>query len=316
MSDIDINSDDYWTREFNVTTADLIRIADYIGRTEKADDLGSLVKRVVRGRLRYGRDNSAVIATTATTTASTSVKLWDPVGTWQIGDHAIVLILRKPRVYEALIGEVKIVAQDRVVFHLPSENRSIAFARAEPGSELGRKWHAKVREVAAQKREAQDEAERLDLIVLEYGSHIAEQLLTALRKDERFMLLSGRWFLRELAELPSDEQMAALAWSLLAAPEPQSTEALFDQMVETAAVGDAGLFGLYLALQQRPEVFGNTEPGKRPLWKIVGPPPGSFVPQHAAYDPESYEILCMPGETTQAEVVARLWETELLTAVV
>jgi hypothetical protein len=44
-------------------------------------------------------------------------------------------------------------------------------------------------------------------------------------------------------------------------------------------------------------------------------PPGTCTPQHAAYDPESYEVLCVPDEPISPAVVEQLWETDLLRAV-
>jgi hypothetical protein len=78
--------------------------------------------------------------------------------------------------------------------------------------------------------------------------------------------------------------------------------------------GDPGLFGLYLAMRDS-DLFENADPGQRPRWVLVGPPPGSCTVQHAAYDPETYEIICLPEELISPEVVEQLWGAQLLPAV-
>jgi len=50
-------SDRYWIEEFQITQADLDRIAAHIRDTGQAHDLTALARRVVRGRLRYGPVN-------------------------------------------------------------------------------------------------------------------------------------------------------------------------------------------------------------------------------------------------------------------
>ena len=318
----DALSDSYWIQEFAVTEADLDGIAAYIDSTSQAHHLSTLAKWVVDDVLLHGREHRQPLERLFDTIAS--VTLWDPAGDWQVGNHVIVLRKVNDRIV-AYVGEVQEVELTRstVSIFIPEENivKDYALLPANDPTRLSivesvKRVVNRKRQLVTIQRVDEAQAESIEVIMLEHGERIVGLLLQALRQDKRFVLLNGRWFLRDLATLPVEEQMVQLAWWLLGAKEPQSTEALFGQIAERMAEGDVGLFGLYLELQQRPELFGNTEPGKRPLWKVVGPPPGSFVPQHAAYDPESYEILCVPGETAGAEVVAWLWKTDLLTAVV
>jgi hypothetical protein len=311
---VDVYSDAYWTTEFAITQADLDRLAGFITAQNQAQNLGTLIKRVVRGRLRHGHDRETAVSFSVNAPTAI-VRLWDPAGEWQAGDHAIVARPIKRHVYEVFIGEVTAVTADRVDFFLPEENKLARYERAEQGSEKARKWRAKVREVVAQKRAAEGEAEWIDLIILEFGERIAGLLLQALHADARFVRLDGRYFLHAPSVQPAEPELHRLAWSLLAAPEPLPTDELLARLPAPPA-GDAGLFGLYLALRAHPHWFQNTQPGKRPLWTLAGPPPGAFTPQRAAYDPDSYEILCIPGQTSMPDAVARLWEVGLLTAVI
>jgi hypothetical protein len=170
--------------------------------------------------------------------------------------------------------------------------------------------------VIAQKRGAADLDEQVDGILLTHSNFIGSQLLEALLADERFVRLAGRWFLRELTVPATDDQLSSLAWAMVPLEKPQSTTDLVPFVEPPLTEGDPGLFGLYLAIREHAELFENADPGKRPRWVLVGPPPGSCTAQHAAYDPETYEVICFPDQPISPETVERLWDLELLKAVV
>lgn len=309
----DVLSDAYWTDEFEVTEADLDRIAKHIEESGAAQDLTTLAKRVIRGRVRYGAETSAPAR--QTWSEDPSVRLWDPAGEWEVGDHIVFAALVSRGTYQPLVGEITEVEPEFVRVDLDRRERAGKLWRSEPGSEKAKDWHRKVREVVESKRRSADEAEQAEGILLQHAERVASHLLEALRADERFVRLAGRWFLGSLAEPPTGEQITALAWAMLEQEEPQPTEELRRLVEPPLPEGDAHLFGLYLALRDRPEVFRNADPGQRPRWELAGPPPGSCMPRRAAYDPDTYEVLCVPGEQVPPEVVARLWELDLLRAV-
>ena len=80
--------------------------------------------------------------------------------------------------------------------------------------------------------------------------------------------------------------------------------------------GAAGVFGLDLAMQAHPDLFTNIDPGAGPRWVLAGPPPGSYTARQGAYDPESYQLLCQPGDLLSDEIVHRLWVLGLLNVIV
>lgn len=167
----------------------------------------------------------------------------------------------------------------------------------------------------AARRDTKDVETQVEYVILEHGERVVSQLLDALRADERFVCLAGHWFLRELAVSPTEEQLTTLAWAMVSLEEPQSTAELVPRVEPPLAESDPGLFGLYLAMRDRPDLFENADPGQRPRWVLAGQPPGSCIPQYAAYDPETYEILCLPGKSAPPETVKRLWNLGLLKAV-
>jgi len=310
----DVYDNTYWADKFGVTTADLDRIATHIRETGQARDLTALARRVVRGRLRHGPETSAPAQ--PTWAKDRSVRLWDPAGEWKVGDHVIVARLVRKGVYEPFVGEIVVVEPRQVRLQLDGVKEQAIYLRAAPGSGRARQWHAKVRKVVAEKRRASTLEEQVEAILLTHGERVISQLLDALRADSRFLRLAGRWFLRELAVCPTEEQLTTLAWAMVCQEEPQPTEALVSLVQPPPAEGDPGLFGLYLAMRECTDLFENVDPGKRPRWALASPPPGSFTPRYAAYDPETYEVLCVPGEPAPPEMVSRLWDLGLLKAVV
>lgn len=310
----DVFSDEYWQNEFAVTQADMDRLATFITEAGRAQDLTVLVKRVIRGRLRHGSVAEEIL-TVESSPAGPSVRLWDPAAAWTQGDLAIFPQQNSlTRQWSALIGEITSVKETEVSIFLPSTQKRTGFILAESGSVKAQNWHKKVQEIVAEKRLAQQAEEQGELILLTYGERVASQLLEHLREDERFVRLSGRWFLRDLAQGLTPEQIEQVAWHLLvAAASPTTTD-----LLTTLALSqnDPVLFGLYLALRDHPNLFQMLNPGPEPAWQLVGPPPGSFTPRFPAYDPVSYTILCRPGIQADAPVVSKLWETGLLQAVI
>lgn len=314
---VDIYSDSYWQSKFTITEADLNRLENYIRETGKAYDLTALARRIIRGRLRYGREISPAALGVQTALTDHSVRLWDPAGEWQIGNHVVIWTWSfARRVEEVKIGEIVEQNPQYVFIQVDDiKNQKRQFERAAPGSQEAIKWRQKVENVVARLREARDIEEWIELISLKHGNQVASQLLNALQSNKRFVRLSGRWFLRSLAEMPTEIQLSKLAWLMLELEEPQPTEALLPKTLLPMAPGDPGLFGLYLALQSHPQLFANADPDQRPRWKLVGPPPGPIAAKYAAYDPADYHVLCEPGETVSERTAQRLWDLNLFSTI-
>jgi hypothetical protein len=82
------------------------------------------------------------------------------------------------------------------------------------------RWRQFVEDLVEARRGSRDLETQTGYVLLEHGERVVSQLLDALRADERFVRLAGRWFLRELAVPPTGEQLAALAWAMVALEEP------------------------------------------------------------------------------------------------
>jgi hypothetical protein len=208
------------------------------------------------------------------------------------------------------------IEADKVTVQIDALGKSRSYyTRAKYSPDDPQKWHRFVEDLVEARRGTRDVKTQVEYVVLEHGERVISQLLDVLLGDSRFVRLAGRWFLRELAIPPTEEQMAALAWAMVGLEAPQPTADLVPLVQPPLAEGDPGLFGLYVATRERPELFENADPDQRPRWVLAGPPPGPCTPRCAAYDPETYEVLCLPGEPAPPEAISRLWDLKLLRAV-
>lgn len=311
-------SDQYWEEEFAITKADLDRVAKFITQEQTAQDLAVLAHRVVYGRLQFGADPTPSVQTAIVD--GESVRLWDAEKAWKVGNRVIVPVEVKRDgkwIHGAFVGTIIKIGADKVQIRVEALDRVIHYnTKPDPKKDHSyERWRTTLQKIITSLAESSDLESQADAILLKH-EHVTSLLLSALQDDKRFAELMSRWFLRELAILTELEQLATLAWAMAPLDAPQLTAELVPLIEPPLTTGDSGLFGLYLALQQHPELFENADSGLRPRWRLAGPPPGSRTARHAAYDPKTYEVLCIPGELIAPAAVRRLWELELLRVVV
>ena len=313
-----VNTDAYWANEFAITAADLDRIAAHIGETREAHDLTLLTERVIRGRLVYGPESGSHPALEAQAGLG-DVRLWDFEASWRPGDHAIVAVNEEGPGRGRLrpyIGEViDVVEHIRVVVQIDALGECRKLTIDPKHRHSFEQWRRNLESMVQDWRSSQQVDETAKYVLVQHGERVASQLLDALRADARFVRLAGRWFLRELAAPPSEDQLSGLAWAMIALEESKPTADLVPLVEPPVVKGDRGLFGLYLAMRDHPDLFENADPGQRPRWRLCGPPSGTCTPRNAAFDPETFEVLCLPGEPASSGAVQRLWELDLLRAV-
>jgi hypothetical protein len=179
------------------------------------------------------------------------------------------------------------------------------------------RWRRSIEDFVAVLEDRTDEASCVDYIFWLHGERIVPLLRDALRNDTRLVSLETRWFLTKLATRPSEDQLLTLAHAMLRDPIETATYSdLLALLPSAAAEGDAGRFGLALAMGERPDLFSNVEVGGRTRWALPGPPPGDYTARLGAYDPDTYAVLCEPGDRLSPEVAQRLWDLDLLSTVV
>ena len=89
-------------------------------------------------------------------------------------------------------------------------------------------------------------------------------------------------------------------------------------VVKEAGSGDTTLWrmALHIALHGSPERFENIGTPARPQWKARLPEVEQAEVTHYAYDPQTHEILCRPGQRLSQKKAQRLQELNLYAHVV
>lgn len=301
---------------FCICGRDLSRIAGRIRVTRRAEDLTTLARRFIEDRLESGPPRDAAIAHPVT--EGDRVRLWDPADAWHAGDRGLFAVPapgEASRSYSPCVGEVMQVRGKGVVVRLDGEPGTRIYGAAPAlGDALGVvEWRQSIEDLVRDLLGRTDRRSRVDLVFWCYGETIVATLLTALRNDHRFVSLEGRWYLRSAATVPSVVQLDGLAHAMLSsADRPMAVSELLRWVPPPVPAGDGGLFGLALGLHQRPDVFANVDSDTRSRWVLAGPPPGAYIARYAAYDPESFALLCEPGESLDEAVVQRLWSLDFL----
>lgn len=304
---------------FLVYREDLNRLARWLQLRASAQDLTTLLRRFVRGRLRYGPVQRGTLVTD--TVREGLVRFWDPSKAWQVGDLAIFpepVMRDRVRAFTPAIGEVIRMQGNGAMVRIDGRPSPQVFgtASSQQGGSALRHWRRSVEDLVRALPDRSDELSSIDYTLYRFGEAAAANLLSALRQDIRFVTLEGQWFLRSLVVSPSPAQLDGLAYAMLLADRPMTVAELLPLVPPPATSGAAGRFGLSLCLQERPDLFYNVDDGARPRWALSGVPPGDYVARFAAYDPETGDVLCEPGDGLDAATVQRLWALGLLRAVV
>jgi hypothetical protein len=302
---------------FRVTRIDLDRMAHRFEQTGLSCTLTELGRYVVAERLQDGYQEGCSIPVAAS--PGERVRIWDPRSVWQAGDVVITagLALRDGlQVSRPVIGEVIRILGNSATLRVDGSGTPCIYglmASDRHDATLDR-WRSATEDAVAALRDRSDEESRIDHLLWARGERIWGELLDALREDARFIALRGQWFLRSLAVIPSRQELEVLARVLLRSSEgPWSPT---DLAPWHSGCGASSLFGLDLAMHAHPDLFTNIDPGAGPRWILAGPPPGPYTARQAAYDPESYQLLCEPGDLLPEEVVHRLWALDLLDVIV
>lgn len=309
---------------YAVCRTDLDRLHRWIERQGAGQWLTVLARRFTRGRLRYGPVMNETLLVASHQPAK--VELWDPAKAWSAGQAAVFAVPQAAPESTAVrpwFGEILRTLGQGVLVRIDGQPRPQVYGTAatRSGSEALTQWRQTIEAQVAAIGEDAGEAARVDYALWTQGPRIFGALLAALRDDARFVQMDGRWFIRALAIQPSQPQLLALARRmLLDTRHPQTVDDLLHLLPAPVVDGEAGRLGLSLALSERPDLFANVAEGPRARWVLchppLGDPEGDYVARLAAYDPETWEVLCEPGDTLPWETVERLWALDLLRTVV
>jgi hypothetical protein len=315
-------TDEYWSSEFDITQDDLTRVAERLERDGSPQDLKSIALRIVRGRIEHGQDYSPAVFIKIT--GKQLVRLWDPAGQWQIGDTVLVATFRKNSPFrEAFLGEIVIESyqkegeKDKTArIKIPELDEEKDFILRPAGSKEAIKWHEAVREVVKSKLRSSSINQQAEGIILKHGERILSRLAETLQLDSRFTMLEGKWYVTEKLPRIGGEDLQTVHRALVQNPSITEKEILSVVRPDTQTDKTLLRMAVHTALEQMPERFENTGTPARPQWKARLPEPGQAEVTHYAYDPETYLILCRPGQRLNQKNAQRLQELNLYSRVV
>jgi hypothetical protein len=179
--------------------------------------------------------------------------------------------------------------------------------RMEQGDELG---------PAALSEPTGNINQRAEGILLKHGELILSRLVEALQFDSRFTVLEGKWFI--INKLPRIERDALQTVYRILLQNPSSSQDEILALVKEDRSTDQILLrmALHTALRRSPERFENMGTSTRPQWKARLPDVEQAEVTHYAYDPQTYEILCRPGQRLSQKKAGRLQGLNLYAHVV
>lgn len=298
----DIYSDEYWLNEFTITTADLNRFQEKILRDNTPTDTTSLVNQLIKGRLEYGHEVSPSVL--KTWTGKDSVRIWDPLEKWSVGDRIIVPKEVKNGYYQCFIGEIirVIETKSQIEVWLDGQETLAIYRYGNPAA-VG------VSEFTRQLVEKK--YGEVDYIVVRFGNRIVSALLHALEADKRFIRLEGKWFLKHQLPVIATSKLQSAHQTLLGRDSFVLDDIL--PMAQVDGVQNETLLkmGVQVALQGLPERFENIGTTARPLWRALPPSPEKAKVKYHAYDPKTYEVLCLPGQSVELQKAKRLMDLKL-----
>ena len=308
----EIYDDKYWENEFDITKNDLDRIAKRIKKKQTGYTLTNLVNRIVRGRLKHGRDTGPVAL--PDWVKEQEVRSWDEIDSWQVGERVLVARSSERRSIKPYFGIIREATPTLFHVWLEELDMVVRYNRVEKGSRDGQIYYENVlRAIWQREKKSQKQGKRtniedhVEVILLSHGSRIASRLLNALDSDSRFVMYFDQWFLRELL-IPIDQsKIEQIHRRMSIDNRPYTIEEVLTITPLNLPDGDIGLFSIYQTLCENQELFKFEDEE----WRAVKPPP---IPWQQAkglnyvYDPETFRIIVQPDQQITKSVAERLWE--------
>lgn len=315
------HDEEYWSGRFGITCDDMDRVASQLDRAGIPQGLKAIALPILKGRLEHGHDPSPVAP--GGYTVRTCIRFWDPAGEWQVGD-AVILVHDRfgSSKYEACVGEITRVEMDAVDIRVWELQTIKTMLRTHPGicsaqqGGIAGDWREYVLEQAKIKLRSADPDEQAEGILLRHGALILSCLAEALRRDPRFIGLEGKWGLFHRLPHMDGGSLQAIHHFLLQAPGASLDDIL--PVLREHQAGDACLFkmAVHAALLGAADRFEETGTASHPQWKARLPARDQACVTHFAFDPQTFEILCRPGQRLSQKKVQRLQELDLYAHVV
>ena len=303
----------FWDHEFDITVDDVQRISDFIKEGQSPVSLLDLSKKVIRGRLQYGEDLSP--AALSNWSGKESIRLWDPSAKWKVNDDVIVIktffeskqLERKP-----VIGVIKEIDFQNNCASIRINEEKVSYVLAKSNSDNAKKWYNFVKKTVAKYASSSKLEDRVTAVFREFGGKIASKLQEVLTTNNRFINTGQFWFLSNLVEVISQTELIDLYRIITASKEPLSLEKIIQKLPPTNSDELIQKFKIQKALISNLNLFTPQETSDGFLYQAHIPDIDKAQIINYVYDPETYEIICKPGEQPTQKIIDRLKEIGLL----
>lgn len=293
--------------DFDVTIDDLQRLERWLGEQNRGATLEEITRRIIRGRLLFGRDKSK--SALSGWIQEKHVLSWDEIDKWCLECQVLVARRQKDKTIIPLFGVI--VTMDEKYFGVQIDNEVITFKRVEPNSKEANDYYNSIKTSIWQQEQQQnrqsiesDLNDKVNTEILKSGALTASRIQGALEKDNRFIPWNLRWYLRTwIQKLSITTLQQAHLQILRTTKTARLTEIL--KYIPDLPQGELGELSLFQALSKAPDLFRQVEDG----WQAIPPPPPPWqkaVGAYYVYDPETYQILLQPDEPLKKKTAERL----------
>jgi len=316
---IDIHNDEYWLEKFDITQDDVTRIVNWLMEIDRGASLEELTRRVIRGRLLYGEDQSP--SALPNWVHEQHVLSWDEEEKWEVGSCVFVLQSvwaagSSHREIKPAFGIIKEITPEE--FEIEYVDGGIkSYGRNANQSEASKRYNALNQAVWEKEQSAKGNRpteEHVEATLMKHGSKIASRIVGALEWQNQFVSHNQRWYLKEClpevssASLKQANRAFFLSGKILSLSEIAAC-------IPTLPTNEFADVAITQALSQNPSLFQKVEDG----WQAIKPPPPPWqqaLVTHYAYDPQTYEILSRPGQRLTQKQAKRLQELNIYVHVV
>lgn len=313
---------EYWASQADITLDDLNRTAGRLARAGLPQDLKTILLPIIRGRLEHGHDPGPPAPGGLKNVPAG--RIWDPDCDWQVGD---ILLLIHDRFgsskYEVFTGEIVSLDPGEAQIKIDELQSTVTFLRTLPGTanaqivpDIRGTWRETLQAAVETKLHSGVPEEQAEGILLKYGERLLTRLAEALGRDPRFTGFEGKWYLGDGLPRIGPQTLQALHRFLLQ-NQPASLEDLLPVVTESPPANVSLVrMAVHFTLVRSAERFENIGTNIRPQWKARPPAHDQAEVTHFAFDPQTFELLCRPGQRLTQKKARRLEQLNLYAHVV
>lgn len=307
----------FWVNQFDITINDVKRTINYVKEVCYPISIVDITKRVISGRLKYGEDLSQTVL--SEWSGKDTVRLWDPAADWKTNDDVIVLISYYDSgnfKHKPVIGVIKEINFGKNLVCVKTDEREISYVLAEPDSENAIKWHNFVREVIAKYTSSSSLEDRVIAVFTEFGGKITSRVQEVLKTDDRFVSVDQFWFLSKLVEDLASPDLIKIYKILSSLKEPLTLGEISKNISLEESDELIKKFTIKKALLTNINLFTKIDSKVGNLYQAHIPEIENAQIVNYAYDPDTYEIICTPGDKLSQKTIDKLKEHGLLAGVI